>query len=178
MILLGFVFYLNLMLVFSILIIISISICSIFIHRLRQKHKIEKVFSDLSKNESYNYAKYKDMPYDYKLELKHNIYYIKLLHIDTGKDLLIFDENTWVIKNIDNKRKKLKLNQIKPLIDLSVENEGLKTAQKIFIIYPSSGNVIRYINQYESEFVYHNTDIFGCRVCLCKDLFEDSDILD
>ena len=161
---------------FIVLIVLLNYIISAF-HKITYRRKIEAKLKKFCNNESFKFEKVKDMPYDIKLELKHFIYYIKLIYVSPNYDILIQDEKNWILKNINEKKGILHVENVSSLIEYNSKGTALKPAKKIFMIYPGSGNIIKYINPYESEFVYPNTDVFGCNIFVEKDLYEDNDIL-
>ncbi len=169
------IIYIFLLVIF--LILICVSIITIYILKILNKRRLEHFLKKLADNENYSFTKVKDMPYDYRLELKYNIYYIKLLYIPNNNDLIIKDKDDWFIRNTQ-KKKFIKLKNISKMIDFKVENERLKNSVKLFIIYPSYGNIIKYLNLYESEFVYPENDVYSTRIILAKDIYEDSDLLE
>lgn len=111
--------------------------------------------------------------YDYILETKNNKYYIKVIPNFENHEICINNSVKWQIRRSINDNTMNFVQNIEGLMRFEANKQDEKKIRKLYIIYPSSKSLLRYINECEMEFVKKDTDVYGCNVVTYKQMYEE-----
>lgn len=133
---------------------------------IKTKNMYKEVFNTLNSyasNKEMTVSKVKTFGFDYLVEEKTKLTYIKVIPNFFNFEININNKYMWQI------RKSFSDNDLFFVPDIEIPmranfKDSTKPVQKIFIIYPSAKQLLYALNECEYEFVYHNTNIYGAKV--------------
>lgn len=156
--------------IFFLAIVIILLICIIsynHIVRFFDNKKIIKKIYDFSSNPNCSLKKVLTHHYDYILELKNTIYYIKLIKVPAKKDLYIIDETNVYFKGSKQNDVSKQSYIIKYTLSCELPKNANKEVKRLLILNPSPKFIfIRYNNtqftylDFDNEF--NETKIISC----------------
>ncbi|MDD4211920.1 MAG: hypothetical protein PHY42_00760 [Bacilli bacterium] len=120
----------------------------------------------------------KNKPYQYALESQNSLFLIAVCKIPSNSTVTINSKDTWSLTWGGNPRNKGRayhnqryLTELTPF--LRSEFKFDKPTEKLIILYPSTENILRYLNESELELVLPNAKPYGYRVLRASTLFEN-----
>lgn len=155
-----------------IVLLIILEIVLFFRKKYTFKLKIEKRLRSFCTNKFTKLDVVKDMPFDYRLDMKTNVYLIKLIPNFKLKELIVYDSDKFMFKNKNGKIKSIDLKDIK---EYKEEGNTFNKVVKLLVIYPDCLSMIHYKNQYEIEYIYRDTELYGFNVITANYLFNNED---
>ena len=101
--------------------------------------------------------------YDFYFETPNRRYYFKVVHNPGNNEICVNNALKWQVrKSLSNDRMYF-VDGIEPLMRMEVEPSN-KIAKKIYIIYPNTKSLLKYINECEMIFIHPKTDVYGTNI--------------
>lgn len=171
-----------------ILIIITVFIINIIFTK-RKNHKMFTEFADFlmrvcKENDDVSYEKVLSskksdhISYDFTLETPKYKYFFKLVPNFPEYEITINNSIKWQIRRSYTDESLNFAPGVEEFMRLDIPNDSNKTNRKIYIIYPNSRSLLKYVNECEMEFVTPDTDIYGTRVITYVALKENPNLLE
>ncbi len=118
-----------------------------------------------------------DKAYDFYLESRTHIYYIKVVPNFKNDEICVNNKTKWqIIRNMTNAN--LFVENIDGLMNLDISYPTKKIIRKLYIIYPNANVLLKYINECEIVFIYPDTDVYGCNVITYQNLIEHPECIE
>lgn len=162
----------------SIIILIAL-ITYLIVRKKKMYTNVEKLLNSFLVNDTCSLNKISNNVYDYVLDLRTVMYYIKIVPHFSANEICVNNKVKWQIKSgaFDDSTKMI--SGIEGLMNLEIDETKtkIKKIKKLFIIYPSSKIILRYINECEMEFVYPDTDIYGSTIITYNQLLNEDGLI-
>ena len=162
----------------------------VLINAIVTKRKTNKMFNDIlnilnalknkNKNikiEKISHFKNDNLPYDFYIETEKYNYYIKVIPNYNDYEITINNSIKWQIRRSYTDESLNFVPGVEEFIRYDFAKEN-KENRKVFIIYPSSKSLLKYVNECEMEFVTPDTDIYGTKVYTYNTLLENNNIIE
>ena len=169
------------------LIILLLFIANIIVSK-KKKHKMFADFSLLlskiaSENENVTVeriaarAKNDKILYDFTLETPTIKYYFKLIANYQEYEITINNSIKWQIRRSYTDESLNYAPGVEDFMRLDIPNDNGKENKKVYVIYPNSRSLLKYVNECEMEFITPDTDIYGSKVITYNALNENTSLL-
>ena len=117
------------------------------------------------------------IPYDFILDTPNFKYFIKVIPNFASYEITINNSIKWQIRRSYTDESLNFANGVEEFMRYDIPNQAGKTTKKIYIIYPNSRSLLKYVNECEMEFVTPETDIYGTQVITYLALNEDLSLI-
>lgn len=150
------------------------------------KNKIKKMYSDVEdvikhsipeNDEGYNIIRNNEKTYDYQFITPKCDYYIKVIPNFGNEEICINNPLKWQLRKSFNDDTMRFVPDVEPLLRLDIPSSG-KAIKKLYLIYPNTKSLLKYINECEMIFVQPTTDVGGSNVVTYINLKEHIDLLE
>lgn len=167
--------------------ILSILIANIIV----TKSKFHKMSNDVAEiltkittaNENCEYEKIyhtknDKIAYDYTLDTPNFKYYFKVIPNFSAYEITVNNSIKWQIRRSYTDESLNFANGVEEFMRFDPPAINNKENKKVYIIYPNSRSLLKYVNECEMEFITPDTDIYGTRVITYLTLSENIDLIE
>ena len=162
-----------------------IGICAIILSiSITKKKQLKKMDDDVhsvlekivySSNDEYFLKKEENNVYDYTLDTPTTTFYIKIVPNLSNEEICVNNSVKWQLRKSFNDESLRFVNDIEGLMRLDIESN--KIIKKVFLVYPNTRSLLKYINECEMVFIYPKTDVYGSNIITYRQLEENPDLL-
>lgn len=165
-------YFIPLILIGLIIFLILLDVVFIFVKRYKKRMAVYEKLVSFCSNKLSKITICKDKPMDYILEVKNNIYLVKLLSNFKGYELIV-DLDKISFRNKKGVLKKINLNDLK---NYNYDIQSKKNIKKIVVIYPDCLNMVNYKTQYDIEYIHDELEINGLYFISASNLLDKEDM--
>ena len=101
--------------------------------------------------------------HDFYFESPNRRYYIKVIHNPGNHEICVNNALKWQLRKSLGDDRMHFVDGIEPLMRMEVE-QSTKPAKKLYIIYPNTKSLLKYINECEMIFIHPTTDVYGTNI--------------
>lgn len=143
-----------------------------------QKNILQTIKDNLkNKNiEAYDLVCEKNRAYDIKLSTKSFVYYIKIIKNFSNDEICVNSKYKWQLRSSAFDNTLRLVSDIENLMNLEIQPDPRRLIRKIYLIYPSCSNLLKYINECEMIFIYPDTDVYGTNIITYKEIKDSPDV--
>ncbi len=177
-------FLFNPIMLFAILVVIVLVlfIAVIIVIGIVKKKKmyfnVEQTLKKYVVNDLFSLKVVRNSCYDYILDIKNAIYYIKVIPHFSNDEICVNNRIKWQIRNGSFDDSVRMVDGIEPLMNMPMnEDNKNKKMKKLYIVYPSARVLLKYINECEMEFIYPDTDVYGANIVNYSQLLSEENII-
>jgi len=123
-------------------------------------------------------SKSDNIPYDYTLDTPNYKYYFKVIPNFAEYEITVNNSIKWQIRRSYTDESLNFANGVEEFMRFDPPSINNKENMKIYIIYPNSKSLLKYVNECEMEFITPDTDIYGTRVITYLTLSENIDLIE
>lgn len=116
--------------------------------------------------------------YDYIFTTKDTKTYIMLVQNFQEGEIIVNAPTKWQVRRTYEDSSLHFLPRVDKLMRFDPPQEPPKKIKRLYIIYPSTRSLLRYINECEMEFVRPTTDVNGTNIISYSELLEHKDSID
>ena len=109
--------------------------------------------------------------HDFYFETPNKRYYIKVVFNPGNHEICVNNALKWQLRRAVQDDRMHFVEGIEPLMRMEIE-PSVKEAKKLYIIYPNTRSLLKYINECEMIFIHPNTDVYGTNIIRFTDFEE------
>lgn len=109
--------------------------------------------------------------HDFYFETPNKRYFIKIIYNPGNHEICVNNALKWQIRKSITEDRMHFVDGIEPLMRLEIEPSH-KENKKLYIIYPNTKSLLKYINECEMIFIHPNTDVYGTNIITFSDFEE------
>lgn len=159
---------------FILIFLILLDIIFNFIKKYKLRHKVYEKLDSLCNNKLSKLTVCKNKPMDYILEIKNNIYLIKLLPNFKNNELIIYSENKILFRNQKGISKNINLDELR---NFKYEAPTKKVVKKLVIIFPDCLNMVNYKTEFDIEYIHDELEVYGLYFMSANNLLSKEDLV-
>lgn len=101
--------------------------------------------------------------HDFFFETPNRRYYIKIVYNPGNHEICVNNALKWQLRKTLGDDRMHFVEGIEPLMRMEIEPSE-KYAKKLYVIYPNTKSLLKYINECEMMFIHPNTDVYGTNI--------------
>jgi hypothetical protein len=109
--------------------------------------------------------------HDFYFETQNKRYFIKIVYNPGNHEICVNNALKWQIRKSVTEDRMHFVDGIEPLMRMEIEPSH-KEGKKLYIIYPNTKSLLKYINECEMIFIHPNTDVYGTNIVTFTDFEE------